>query len=123
MCIMNPNEAVDAAVTTTYDGHTVAFCCTKCRAKFEQLSGCRQDGEAEGRRHLDVDEVTLASTAQRFRTIVRNPLAGASAALSPRVRSGRRRTFQAIGWPTGSPAQIPAGIVHRSPAIAMPADS
>ncbi|MEZ5965416.1 MAG: c-type cytochrome domain-containing protein [Planctomycetota bacterium] len=27
-------EAVDASVTVVHDGRTIAFCCTKCRAKF-----------------------------------------------------------------------------------------
>ena len=38
MCAMNPGEAADQEVTTTFEGHTVAFCCGNCRAKFEGLN-------------------------------------------------------------------------------------
>lgn len=31
-------EPVDASVTSTYDGQTIAFCCTMCQSKFDRMS-------------------------------------------------------------------------------------
>ena len=42
MCAMNPEEAADPAVTASFEGHTVAFCCSKCKAKFEGMTRGQQ---------------------------------------------------------------------------------
>lgn len=31
-------EGVDAAITSTYNGKTIAFCCNGCKAKFDGAS-------------------------------------------------------------------------------------
>ena len=31
-------EPVDASVTSMYDGHTIAFCCSMCQGKFDKMS-------------------------------------------------------------------------------------
>lgn len=37
-CPMAPSKAVNPAVTTDWNGKTVAFCCKGCKGKFEKLS-------------------------------------------------------------------------------------
>lgn len=35
-CPINRDEEIDPAVTTTYNGQTVAFCCKDCIKKFQK---------------------------------------------------------------------------------------
>lgn len=37
------NEPVDAAVTSTHAGHTVAFCCASCQKKFNAMDAAKKD--------------------------------------------------------------------------------
>ncbi|MBU6413697.1 MAG: hypothetical protein KGS45_09490 [Planctomycetes bacterium] len=38
MCVMMPNEAISAGVTTDYKGMKVGFCCPGCITKFNKMS-------------------------------------------------------------------------------------
>lgn len=35
-CPVNRDEEIDPAVTTTYEGKTIAFCCKSCLPKFQK---------------------------------------------------------------------------------------
>lgn len=36
-CVMQVDHEVDTDITTTWRGTTLAFCCDKCRTKFESM--------------------------------------------------------------------------------------
>ena len=46
-CPMN-GEMADQAVTTEYNGHTVAFCCSKCVTAWGNLDDSQKQAKLEG---------------------------------------------------------------------------